>query len=398
VPKADPTRPSDATVKRLYARSGNRCAFPKCTIDIVQGDTLVGEVCHIKAARPGGPRYDKSQTAAGRHGDANLIILCGVHHTVVDADEEAYTVDRLLKMKIDHEQNTAPLAEARAASGTQLLINQSVSAINQSGGITAHTVNIYAGAPPPSSPSPTPQPPPFPEAPVKDPPARFRGPGEPIGKRWDLIPFAVSAGNPVTLAAGPAMWLRLMPLFDPGRRWTSQELRHAVERGVMLQPFIWTNLFAFRAEDCTGTCALLSAQDTETNSVVAAFETGEVWAVDTWMLVGAPEHLLTIDIEQTYTERLPQYARFLETLGLQPPYRWIAGLTGVKNRLLQFPPPRGQMTVPGWVRHECLAGHIISFGTYDPNQSPTSALLPFFCEIFAKCGLLRPDYLTRTSA
>jgi len=73
VAKNAPTRPTDATVKRLFARSGNRCAFPKCTVEIVKEATVVGEICHIKAARPDGPRYDASQTSAERHGYDNLI-------------------------------------------------------------------------------------------------------------------------------------------------------------------------------------------------------------------------------------------------------------------------------------------------------------------------------------
>ena len=163
--RGDLTRPTDATIKRLFARSGNRCAFPRCAVQIVQGDTLVGEMCHIKAARPGGPRYDPHQTAAERHGYNNLILMCGSHHTVIDDDEEAYTVEHLIRMKTDHEQTATPLPHDRAASGTQLLIDQCVRVANQSGGITAHTINIYA-AQPSRAPieSSAPEPEPFPEA------------------------------------------------------------------------------------------------------------------------------------------------------------------------------------------------------------------------------------------
>jgi hypothetical protein len=123
-------------------------------------------MCHIKAARPRGPRHDPHQTAAERHGYDYLTLLCGTHHTVIDDDEEAYTVDRLIKMKTNHERTAIPLPEDRTASGTQLLIDQSVSVANQSGGITAHTINIYAGEPSAALiESSTPQPPePFPEA------------------------------------------------------------------------------------------------------------------------------------------------------------------------------------------------------------------------------------------
>ena len=46
--KRELTRPTDATIKRLFARSGNRCAFPKCPVEIVQGDTLVAKCAKSK--------------------------------------------------------------------------------------------------------------------------------------------------------------------------------------------------------------------------------------------------------------------------------------------------------------------------------------------------------------
>jgi hypothetical protein len=140
--------PSAADVKRLFALSGNRCAFPKCRTSLVQGQTLIGEVCHIKAANPGGPRYDATQSGAERHGAANLILLCGTHHTVIDDDPEAYTVDRLLRMKADHEDHASPITDSDTVEAFGMLIDQSVRSHNQSGGITAHTVNLHA---PPSS-------------------------------------------------------------------------------------------------------------------------------------------------------------------------------------------------------------------------------------------------------
>ena len=116
----------------------------------MQGSTVVGEICHIKAANPGGPRYDPQQTAAERHGYDNLVLLCGKHHTVIDADEEAYTVERLIKMKADHESRAAEIDDHFAERAALLLLSQSVISMNQSGGITAHTIiNIH----PPSGPS-----------------------------------------------------------------------------------------------------------------------------------------------------------------------------------------------------------------------------------------------------
>ncbi len=165
------------------------------------------------------------------------------------------------------------------------------------GGITAHTVNIYAGKPPA-----TPHPTPFPAVEPKDGLARFRALGAPLGIRDD--PFFVGARNNVVLAAGPAMWLRLMPPVDPGKRWTSYDLKTVVGHGLTLQPLLWGSisgyggLYRIRAEDGVGCCSLLSRDARETSSVAFAFETGEVWAIDTSLLGSYPTDLLVIEIEK----------------------------------------------------------------------------------------------------
>jgi hypothetical protein len=142
VPSPDPTRPSGPTVKRLFALSGNRCAFPKCTATLIDGSTVVGRICHIKGARPGSARYDEQQSAVDRHSFENLILMCGRHHDVIDDDEESYTVERLLKIKADREAQAVSIDDAFAERASHLLIDQSVTSENQSGGITAHTVHL----------------------------------------------------------------------------------------------------------------------------------------------------------------------------------------------------------------------------------------------------------------
>lgn len=90
--------------KRLYAHSGNQCAFPGCCAPIFEDDGLyTAECCHIKAVNPGGPRYDVSQTVEERNGVDNLMFLCSRHHTIVDAEAESYTVEKLQQIKQEHE-------------------------------------------------------------------------------------------------------------------------------------------------------------------------------------------------------------------------------------------------------------------------------------------------------
>jgi hypothetical protein len=136
------TGPTTATIKRLFALSGNRCAFSKCASTLIDGKKVVGRICHIKARNEGGPRFDPNQTPVERHEYDNLILMCGRHHDVIDDDEDAYTVEYLHRLKAKHEQSAVKLPEDEAEQGAKLLLlDQSVSSINQSGGVIAHTIN-----------------------------------------------------------------------------------------------------------------------------------------------------------------------------------------------------------------------------------------------------------------
>jgi len=88
------------TVKHLWASSANRCCYPGCSTEMVTGAGLVvGEICHITASRPKGPRYDPSLTEAERDAFANLILFCPTHHKIVDANPTTYTPDLLRELK-----------------------------------------------------------------------------------------------------------------------------------------------------------------------------------------------------------------------------------------------------------------------------------------------------------
>ena len=94
------TEPKLSTIKRLYAMSGNVCAFPGCQVPIVEAaGTVTGEICHIKAQSPQGPRYDTKQTEEERHSYENLILLCRRHHKVVDTEADIYDVPALKEIK-----------------------------------------------------------------------------------------------------------------------------------------------------------------------------------------------------------------------------------------------------------------------------------------------------------
>lgn len=129
------------TIKKLFALSSNRCAFPKCPTPLIEGDTTVGEICHIAGSSPQGPRYDPNQSDEQRDGFDNLILCCPTHHKVIDDDLESYTVERLHRMKAEHEQKAKQVSDLEALGGAAMLIDKSVTTTNQSGGLAAQVVN-----------------------------------------------------------------------------------------------------------------------------------------------------------------------------------------------------------------------------------------------------------------
>ena len=111
----------------------------------------------------------------------------------------------------------------------------------------------------------------------------------------------------------------------------------------------------------------------ETDSIAFAFNTGELWSIDTSVLRMAAKkrHLYFLDIARTLVPKLREYGQFLRSLGIQPPFKWIAGLEGVKGWRLQVPPPPNHIsTSPG---DTCFRDVVEADGTYDPAQPPAMA-------------------------
>jgi len=90
-------------IRALFAKSGNICAFPGCTHELVtERNIFVGQICHIEAANPGGPRYNADSTDEQRRKSSNLILLCYRHHKETD-DETLYPKTWFTQIKAEHE-------------------------------------------------------------------------------------------------------------------------------------------------------------------------------------------------------------------------------------------------------------------------------------------------------
>lgn len=96
--------PRKETLRELFLRSGNLCAFPGCSELMLnaKGD-FVGQLCHIEAAEEGGERFRENMTNEERRQASNLMLMCYPHHVETN-DVEAYPVARLKQIKADHER------------------------------------------------------------------------------------------------------------------------------------------------------------------------------------------------------------------------------------------------------------------------------------------------------
>jgi len=98
--------PKPSTVKKLFAYTGNACAMPACKNQMVDpSGTMLGKIAHIRAANPGGARYDPSMSDEERRAIDNLMVVCGIHHDIIDDEEnvDEYPVDKLTRHKREHE-------------------------------------------------------------------------------------------------------------------------------------------------------------------------------------------------------------------------------------------------------------------------------------------------------
>jgi len=96
--------------KLLWGKAGNRCSYrfkgAVCSQPLVLthegNDVVVGNECHIIGEKPGSARYLADCT--NRESYENAILLCPVHHKIVDDTEDVYTAEVLRRMKSEHEE------------------------------------------------------------------------------------------------------------------------------------------------------------------------------------------------------------------------------------------------------------------------------------------------------
>jgi len=95
---------------RLWGKAGGRCQYEGCN-DALWSDSLTqaefnsAYIAHIIADKPAGPRGDAILSEQLKSDLSNLMLLCDVHHRLIDiADLDGHPADLLRSMKERHEQ------------------------------------------------------------------------------------------------------------------------------------------------------------------------------------------------------------------------------------------------------------------------------------------------------
>jgi hypothetical protein len=102
--------PSETAVKYLFANSRNLCFFnmpdePGCETTLTDKNfkRCRGQIAHIRADSPNGPRFDPDQSEVDRQAEPNLMLLCpNCHKRIDELEPERFDVDTLTEMKARH--------------------------------------------------------------------------------------------------------------------------------------------------------------------------------------------------------------------------------------------------------------------------------------------------------
>jgi hypothetical protein len=220
--------------------------------------------------------------------------------------------------------------------------------------------------------------------------ARFHPRNQPIGVVE--APFGFGDSHEVTLADGPAIWLRVMPDRTQARQWTVAELRAKMSTtGRQLLPLgnfnSWNYLRTAEGFGCVPTTA---DKADRIPAVMVAFKTGEVWSVYSGP---ASMHQSVGSLEPFFVECFMRCVAFLrDGLKISTPYRWIAGIEGLKGKKMYkvAAPGRGfldQLTgqsLQDVVTERCLITDL------DKVQL---ALVPFFRKLHDAFGIERLGHM-----
>ncbi|WP_140425500.1 MULTISPECIES: hypothetical protein [unclassified Cryobacterium] len=91
----------DRDLKLLFGKAGFYCAFPACPNRLIEpatpkdAEAILAYIAHIVGSSDIGPRAHPGMSDKEKNSYANLLLLCGHHHPLVDKQDNSYSVGEL---------------------------------------------------------------------------------------------------------------------------------------------------------------------------------------------------------------------------------------------------------------------------------------------------------------
>jgi hypothetical protein len=199
----------------------------------------------------------------------------------------------------------------------------------------------------------------------------------------------------IRLSEHPAIWFRMMPVRDPERTWSIEDLDRTIKANI-LHPLTrsWSSYGFMRGPDGAGLYAALDQNREIAGAIVYAFTTGELWSIDTyWLhLLGSDKRNEVPQLDNELRQTLLEYGEFLKKLSVTPPYRWVTGMESLKGRNLFVPSRSGYGPVGQGPQGRALKDIVEASGTYSPGEPTAKVLRSFFTQLYASCGVVRQEW------
>lgn len=112
----------------LWGKAGGRCQYPGCNRPLFRDDLTQAEfnssyIAHIIADKPEGPRGHSKLSETLKKDIRNLMILCDVHHRLIDiADVAGHPVELLTEFKQAHEERIELLTGIHESKKSHILL------------------------------------------------------------------------------------------------------------------------------------------------------------------------------------------------------------------------------------------------------------------------------------
>jgi hypothetical protein len=112
----------------LWVRAGGRCEFDGCNEYLLKhhvtfDEVNLGELAHVVAFKPEGPRGDDDRRPGDIHIVSNLMLLCPRCHKLIDdsSTKEKFTRETLVRHKREHEERIFRLTAAKPERKTTIV-------------------------------------------------------------------------------------------------------------------------------------------------------------------------------------------------------------------------------------------------------------------------------------